>query len=75
VNNAIVDCTKPNFGIGNFVPDLIKEIEIHPNQITDFKVNYHKAVLQQWLSENIEIKLSFKELWAIRERCIEDLSK
>ena len=49
--------------------------EIESNQITDFKVNYHKQILQKWLSENPQIKLSFNELWTIREQCIEDLAK
>jgi hypothetical protein len=75
VENEIIDCTKTGFGVDNFVADLIAEIEIEPNQITDFKVNYHKDILQNWLSENPQIKLSFNELWTIREQCIEDLAK
>ncbi len=75
VDNEIIDCTKPGFGVDNFVADLIAEVEIESNQITDFKVSYHKEILQKWLSENPQIKLSFNELWTIREQCIEDLAK
>jgi hypothetical protein len=74
-DNEIIDCTKTGFGVDNFVADLVAEIEIEPNQITDYKVNYHKQILQKWLSENPQIELSFIELWIIREQCIEDLSK
>jgi hypothetical protein len=73
--NEIIDCTKTSFSVDNFVADLVAEIEIEPNQITDYKVNYHKQILQKWLSENSQINLSFNELWTIREQCIEDLSK
>jgi len=75
VDNEIIDCTKTGFGVVNFVADLIAEVEIESNQITDFKVSYHKEILQKWLSENPQIKLSFNELWTIREQCIEDLAK
>jgi hypothetical protein len=75
VDNEIIDCTKTGFGVDNFVADLIAEVEIESNQITDFKVSYHKEILQKWLSENPQIKLSFNELWTIREQCIEDLAK
>jgi len=75
VDNEIIDCTKTGFGVANFADDLIAEIEIEPHQITDFKINYHKELLQKWLSENPKITLSFNELWAIREQCIEDLAK
>lgn len=46
-----------------------------PAENKEFKVNYHKQILQKWLSENPKIKLSFNELWTIREQCIEDLAK
>lgn len=75
VDNEIIDCTKTGFGVDNFVTDLIAEVEIESNQITDFKVNYHKQILQKWLSENPQINLSFNQLWSIREQCIEDLAK
>jgi hypothetical protein len=72
--NEIMDFTKWNASPGDFVNDLIEEIEITPEQITDFKVDYHKNYLDKWLNENIEIDFTLEELWKIREACIQDLS-
>ena len=53
--------------------DLIEEIEISPEQITDYKVNYHKNYLVTWLN-NKQINLSLNDIWKIREQCIQDLA-
>ena len=74
-NEQIIDCTKMGFGAANFEADLMVEIAIEAHQITDFKVDYHQTILKKWLLENAEITLSFAELWAIREQCIEDLAQ
>lgn len=74
-NEQIIDCTKMGFGVANFEADLIVEIAIEAHQITDFKVDYHQKICKKWLSENPEIALSFAELWAVREQCIEDLAQ
>ena len=73
INNQRIDCTMTDFDVDNFSSDLISEIEILPRQITDFKVTYHKQLLQKWLTENPEITLSLEEIWKIREECIEAL--
>ena len=73
--NEIFDFTSSNSKTSDFEYDLLEEIEILPNQITSFKVDYHKNYLQKWLNENNEIKLTLDELWRIREKCIENLSK
>lgn len=70
----ILDFTKPGFPIPDFEDHLIEEIEIEPDQITDFKVSYHKNYIDTWLSQNPETPYSPAELWAIREECIQDLS-
>jgi hypothetical protein len=57
------------------VEDLIEEIEIAPEQITDFKNNYHQNHLKTWLQAQPHIRLSFAELWKVREQCIQDLSE
>lgn len=54
--------------------DIISELEIEPEQVTDFKVNYHKAFLKNWIIEN-SIQKSFDEIWAIREQCIYNLTR
>lgn len=67
-----IDCTKEHFGT-NDSSDILEELEIEPHQITDFKVAYHQKFLKNWLKENSGVKISFEELWSIREQCIKDL--
>lgn len=72
--DQIIDLTKVNSKPTDFLDDLIEEIEISPEQITDYKVNYHKSYLSIWLDKNEQINLSLQEIWKIREQCIQDLS-
>lgn len=72
--DQIIDLTKLNSKPTDFLDELIEEIEIIPEQITDFKVNYHKNYLASWLDKNKQINLSLNELWEIREECIQKLS-
>jgi phosphopantetheinyl transferase (holo-ACP synthase) len=74
VNDERIDCTAADFNIENFVSYLITETEIAPEQITTFKIDYHKQILTSWLKERPEITLSLAEVWAIREACIEALA-
>ncbi|MBL4662449.1 MAG: hypothetical protein JKY22_02555, partial [Flavobacteriaceae bacterium] len=53
--------------------DLLEEKTITPNQVSDFKVAYHKKFLVNWL-ENSSLNISFDTLWNIREMCINQLS-
>lgn len=72
--DQILDFTKANSNPSDFVDDLIEEIEISPDQITDYKVNYHKKYLVTWLGINTQIGLSLNDIWEIREQCIQDLA-
>lgn len=72
--DQILDLTKINSNPKDFVDDLIEEIEILPEQITDYKVNYHKTYLVTWLDNNKQINFSLNDIWKIREHCIEDLA-
>lgn len=74
VNGEIIDCTKHNSSKKGFIDDLLCEIEIEPNQISEFKLNYHQTILRDWLLDNLDKKMNFDELWRIREKCISDLS-
>lgn len=73
-NNIIFDFTKIGSKPSDFENDLLEEIEILPNQISSFKVEYHKQYLQKWLIENDNIQLNLDELWQIREECIQSVS-
>lgn len=71
---CILDYTFPYSTGNNFEQDLLEEIIIQPNQISNFKVTYHTAYLKKWLIENY-IPYSLDEIWDIRELCIQQLSK
>lgn len=73
--DQILDLTKINSSPTDFLDELIEEIEILPEQITYYKVNYHKNHLLTWLDKNKQINLSLNDLWKIREQCIQDLAK
>ena len=72
--NQILDFTKKNSSENDFINDLLEEVEIGSNQITQFKIEFHKNYLKNWLSENHKIPYSLDELWKIRELCIKSLS-
>jgi hypothetical protein len=73
--DQVWDFTARSWISAGFLSDLLEEIVIEPEQITDFKVAYHKEYLNKWLSENAEISYSLHEIWQIKEQCIRDLSK
>lgn len=54
--------------------DILQELEIQPEQVAEFKVEYHKDFLKNWVSEN-NVKLNFDEIWRIREKCIANLTE
>ena len=70
LNKEILDLTRKNSSAKDFENDLLEEIEIAPNQITDFKVQYHQNFLQKYLIEHSEIPYSIENFWKIREECI-----
>lgn len=75
INSKIHDFTTSKSKPEDFINDLVDEIEIQPNQITDFKVQYHKDFLEKYLQQNSEIPYTLDEFWQIREECIEALQK
>ena len=74
INKEIQDFTKRHSKPENFVPDLVQEIEISPDQVITFKIEYHKKFLRKYLKDNSHIPYSFPEFWRIREECIATLS-
>jgi hypothetical protein len=71
--DKIIDYTGSGFDPANYEHDVLVEKVIAPNQITDFKVAYHRSFLSQWLQENETIAYSLDKIWEIREQCILDL--
>ena len=72
--NLNVDFTHITSQSSDFENDLLEEIEIQPDQITDFKVDYHKQYLNNWLKDQYSLNYTLDELWSIREQCIVALS-
>lgn len=73
-SDLILDYTKQNSTPSDFIDDLIEEIEISPNQITDYKIKYHKNYLATWLDKTEQLNLTLNDLWTIREQCIQNLT-
>ena len=74
IDNEIIDVTSKDADIDKIKADLVQEIEIEPYQVSDFKVNYHQNYIKNWITET-NSKFTFDEIWEIREKCIELLSK
>lgn len=73
-NNHMLDFTGIGVNVDEFELDLLEEIEISPDKITDFQVQYHKDYLSRWIEIN-KIPYILDELWEIREECIATLAK
>ncbi len=73
VSNQKMDLTNPSSDIARIEKDILEEIKISPEQVIKFKVDFHKDFMKRWIKES-SIAFSFKELWNIREECIEALS-
>lgn len=72
LNHQRVDLTTAQSDMDNLAADIIEEIEIEPEQVNHFKVDFHKRYLKKWITEN-QIHLDFDKVWEIRERCIKKL--
>jgi hypothetical protein len=74
ISGERLDLTSKDADFEKIKTVLIEEIIIEPYQVGDFKVNYHKEYLKNWLNEN-GLSHTFEQLWRIREKCIENLSQ
>ena len=73
-DNTSIDITFGADSDPEFINDLLYEELIFPEHIGNYKVDFHQSFLKSWIkSENL--KLSFNELWKIREACIIKLSE
>lgn len=73
IDTDFIDVTSTASNYDNLKFDVLELIEIQPNQIGEFKVDYHQAYLKRWLRDNNSAH-SFEEFWDIREECITVLS-
>lgn len=74
IDEVRIDCTTPKSDFTKIEKDILEEIEIKPFQVGKFKVEYHQDFIKKWLS-NSDIKITFDQLWTIREQCIDFLSR
>lgn len=70
-----IDITFPDSNSDKLVGLILEEIPIEANQISNFKVTFHKAFLDDWTRSNPDINYTSEEIWKIREECIRALSQ
>lgn len=69
-----LDITTPSANIEKLSNDILEEIEIQPEQVNTFKVEFHQAYLKKWIKET-SLNFHFDEVWKIREKCIKKLEE
>jgi hypothetical protein len=74
IDGSYVDLTAVDSDFLKLKNDILEEIEIEPEQVADFKVEFHKNYLRKWLTTSNQ-KMTFDEIWSTREQCIKNLSK
>lgn len=72
-NGARIDITTPHSEINRIATDIISETSIKPEQVGQYKVDYHRDFVKNWLKDQ-NLKYTLDELWAFREECISNLS-
>lgn len=73
INDKRIDLTTEQSDFEKIEKDIIQEKSIKPSQVGEFKVDYHKKFLKDWLNET-KSELDFDQIWRIREKCIKNLS-
>lgn len=70
------DVTRSGLEPSEPISRFLHEETISPNQIGDYKVRVHQQFLQQWSAQTaLTHRLSFAEIWNIREECIAALAQ
>lgn len=67
--NDRFDFTKNGIDVNDFKEDILLEQEISPHQIGEWKANFQKEFIGNWLVEN-EMDFTLEEVWKAREKCI-----
>ncbi|WP_133128625.1 hypothetical protein [Legionella nagasakiensis] len=53
---------------------ILEEISISPEQIGEYKINFHQNFIRNWINSN-DLSISYEDLWSCREKCINALSE
>lgn len=72
-DNETIDITSANADFDKIKSVILEEIEIEPQQVGQFKIDYHKTFIQKWITDK-NLSFSLDEIWTIREQCIANLS-
>nr|WP_290844647.1 VOC family protein [Flavobacterium sp.] len=67
------DFTAANSDFSKLKADILHEIEIEPDQVSDFKVKFHQNFVRDWIASE-KIALDYDQVWKLRENCIARLS-
>jgi hypothetical protein len=60
---------------GEPIEEFLVEEQLEPNQIGDFKKNFHRSYIAVWLiNQELKQKFNLDSLWKVREECIKELS-
>ncbi len=73
IGNQKLDLTNPNADLDRIKHDILSEVEIEPYQVGDYKIDYHKCYIANWIKDN-SLDITLSKVWAIREECIANLS-
>jgi hypothetical protein len=69
--NHIIDITNPKTLISSLNRNTVQAIMIQPEQIGDFKLQYHQQFIKDWVKP--QPPLTFEQIWSAREKYIETL--
>jgi len=68
------DITTESSDFESFRDSILLEVVIDPWQVGDWKVDFHKDYLSNWIKEG-ELAVDLKEIWALREECIQRITE
>lgn len=73
IDDEKIDLTNEHSDLTEIQDAILQEVEILPNQVIDYKVQFHKDYLKDWVNEE-ELNMTVDQVWQIRESCIKSLS-
>ena len=71
INGKRTDLTSEQSELKKIEKDIIEEREIEPKQVAEYKIDYHKKFMKNWLKER-KLEFKFEHIWRIKEKCIEN---
>jgi len=72
-NHDHIDVTSSTSSFEAIRADVIEIKKINPSDVIENKIAWHQEYIKSWIAST-DIQRSFAEIWAIRERCIAQLT-